>query len=112
MLDKLLNASAASAGGFNVYTPETMPDRWHFSGNEVRIDLDRVWNRVGRATDLCLALSQRIAPIMVVPHVGWAVSNREEFFVNMKGEFKPKGNHGYDNADVSRASLPSSPLVS
>jgi hypothetical protein len=35
MIEKLQNASEA-AGGFNVYTPATMPERWHFAGHEAR----------------------------------------------------------------------------
>ncbi|KAI5478563.1 type I phosphodiesterase/nucleotide pyrophosphatase/phosphate transferase family protein [Pseudohyphozyma bogoriensis] len=77
MQEKLIAAANGSKGGFHVYTPETMPEKWHFAGHE------------------------RIAPLYVVPHVGWAVSNHEEFDVKMKGTFKPKGNHGYDNDDPS-----------
>jgi predicted AlkP superfamily pyrophosphatase or phosphodiesterase len=35
MLEKLIDASQSSKGGFHVYTPSTMPSRWHFTGNEV-----------------------------------------------------------------------------
>ncbi|SCZ89552.1 BZ3500_MvSof-1268-A1-R1_Chr1-1g01253 [Microbotryum saponariae] len=75
MLSKLRQAATESKGGFNVYTQEDMPERWHFTGNE------------------------RIAPIYVVPHPGWAITNHHEFEVEMKGQFTPAGNHGYDNAD-------------
>lgn len=77
MYARLLAASQKNNSGFNVYTHETMPARFHFSGNE------------------------RIAPIYVVPHVGWAVSNHAEFYGQMKGNFHPVGNHGYDNQDPS-----------
>ncbi|KAL8277172.1 hypothetical protein RQP46_010420 [Phenoliferia psychrophenolica] len=77
MLARLQNASEQANGGFHVYTHDTMPERWHFGGHE------------------------RIAPIYVVPHVGWAVSNRHDFHVTMKGDYVPKGNHGYDNDDPS-----------
>ena len=50
----LRNASSASGGKFDVYTHETMPARWHFTQN------------------------QRIAPIYVVPRIGYALTNREE----------------------------------
>lgn len=59
MLHRLINASASSKGGFSVYTHETMPERYHFSHHE------------------------RIAPIYVVPHVGWAVTNHYEFDVEV-----------------------------
>lgn len=35
MLAKLQNASAESKGGFQVFTHDTMPERWHFGGHEV-----------------------------------------------------------------------------
>jgi len=59
MYQRLLNASANSKGGFNVYTHQTMPERYHFSNHE------------------------RIAPVYVVPHVGWAVTNHHEFYVEV-----------------------------
>lgn len=36
MLEKLLAASEEANGGFHVYTNETMPKRWAFTGHEVR----------------------------------------------------------------------------
>ncbi|KAH9889967.1 Phosphodiest-domain-containing protein [Cubamyces lactineus] len=71
-LKVLLNASALSGGKFDVYTHETMPERWHFANNE------------------------RIAPIYVVPRMGYALTNRIE-----NGSGMSKGNHGYDNAYTS-----------
>ena len=53
-LKVLLNASALSGGKFDVYTHDTMPERWHFANNE------------------------RIAPIYVVPRMGYALTNRIE----------------------------------
>lgn len=50
----LLKAAAASGGKFDVYTHDTMPQRWHFAHNE------------------------RIAPIYVVPRMGYALTNRIE----------------------------------
>lgn len=51
-LDVLLDAADESGGKFHVYTHDTMPDRYHFSHNE------------------------RIAPIYVVPKMGYALTNR------------------------------------
>ena len=50
----LLEAAAASGGKFDVFTHDTMPRRYHFAGNE------------------------RIAPIYVVPKVGYALTDRVE----------------------------------
>ncbi len=53
-LNVLSEAAAASGGKFDVFTHETMPERYHFSHNE------------------------RIAPIYVVPRVGYALTDRVE----------------------------------
>ena len=53
-LTRLMDAAAASGGTFDVYTHDTMPERWHFAYNE------------------------RIAPVYVVPRMGYALTNRIE----------------------------------
>lgn len=62
---------------FDVYTKETMPERYHFSNND------------------------RIAPLWVIPKTGWAIVHKEDFDVEeakVKGEiYHPKGLHGYDH---------------
>ncbi|PCH39896.1 Phosphodiest-domain-containing protein [Wolfiporia cocos MD-104 SS10] len=68
--ETLLAASKVSGGKFEVYTHETMPQRWHFAHND------------------------RIAPIYVVPRMDYALTNRIE-----NGTGMSKGNHGYDNAE-------------
>ncbi|EGG12682.1 uncharacterized protein MELLADRAFT_46368 [Melampsora larici-populina 98AG31] len=70
---KQLDKSSQHSESFKVYTHETMPDRWHFSNN------------------------QRIAPIYIVPSLGWVVTTTQEHKVEMKGHFRTKGIHGYDN---------------
>ena len=70
---RLIDAAAASDGAFAVYTHETMLERWHFGGND------------------------RIAPIYVVPALGWALTDHHEHDVEHEGDYRPKGNHGYDN---------------
>ncbi|WVQ96932.1 hypothetical protein IAU59_004040 [Kwoniella sp. CBS 9459] len=70
----LLDAADRSNDTFAVYTHETMPERWHFSHGH------------------------RIAPIYMVPKVGWAITTHHEHFVVFGGDYQPKGNHGYDNA--------------
>lgn len=63
--------------GIEIYTRDSMPERWHFSNND------------------------RIAPLWVIPKAGWAVVERPDFDVEQaleKGvEYKPRGIHGYDN---------------
>lgn len=70
---KQLEKSSQDSNSFQVYTHQTMPERWHFSHN------------------------QRIAPIYIVPSLGWVVTTTHEHKVEMKGRFKTKGIHGYDN---------------
>lgn len=74
---KLLEASQQPHSGFDVFTHDTMPERWHFTANS------------------------RIAPLYVVPRVGWSITNRDEFHVKFNGDYHPKANHGWDNDDPS-----------
>ena len=77
MYKSLLEASHKSKDAFEVYTHDTMPERYHFTANP------------------------RIAPLWVVPKAGWAIVEREEFDVasaKERGEFyHPRGLHGYDH---------------
>ncbi|KAJ6530390.1 alkaline-phosphatase-like protein [Mycena vulgaris] len=68
----LRTAAAASGGKFAVYTHETMPAQYHFTQSE------------------------RIAPIYVVPQIGYVLTSKAEGDVGMS-----KGNHGYDNTAPS-----------
>ncbi|WVQ71344.1 hypothetical protein IAR50_000872 [Cryptococcus sp. DSM 104548] len=72
-LATLRTAAAQSNGTFGVYTRETMPERWHYSKSE------------------------RIAPIYLVPTLGWGVTDHHEHEMIHKRDYKPYGNHGYDN---------------
>ncbi|KAE8351378.1 alkaline-phosphatase-like protein [Aspergillus coremiiformis] len=60
-----------------IYTRETMPERYHFSKND------------------------RIAPLWVIPKTGWAVVERPGFDVQSALEkeetYHPRGIHGYDH---------------
>ncbi|KAJ7432808.1 Phosphodiest-domain-containing protein [Mycena galericulata] len=79
-LELLRKAAAASPGKFDVYTHETMPTRFHFTQNE------------------------RIAPIYVIPRIGYVLTSKAEGDVGMsKGVclFAPSPKHGYDNAAPS-----------
>jgi len=69
--EMLLRAAEENPEKFSVYTKETMPERYHFSHNE------------------------RIAPLYVIPNIGYVLTTREETAV------MGKGNHGYDNGEPS-----------
>ena len=86
--NSLLAAAEANSEKFDVYTPDTMPERYHFSK------------------------SARIAPVYVVPKMGYVLTTRAEGDVGLtKGvshkhhalhrvtvlKLMPLQNHGYDN---------------
>ncbi|KAJ9614649.1 hypothetical protein H2200_002786 [Cladophialophora chaetospira] len=72
-----LSKEAAKGDRFEVYTLETMPERYHFTQND------------------------RIAPLWIVPKTGWAVVEKSDFDVSEAlatgKEYHPKGLHGYDH---------------
>lgn len=72
-----LSAEAEKARSFEVYTLETMPERYHFSNNP------------------------RIAELWIVPKTGWAIVTKEDFDVaealRTGKDYAPKGLHGYDH---------------
>jgi len=72
----LLDASTQNPHAFDVYTTETMPERYHFARN------------------------YRIAPIWVVPKLGYVLTTRAE-----GNEGASKGNHGYDNQERSMQAM-------
>ena len=53
-LNVLLEAAAGSGGKFDVFTHDTMPERFHFAHNP------------------------RIAPIYIVPRIGYVLTDRVE----------------------------------
>jgi predicted AlkP superfamily pyrophosphatase or phosphodiesterase len=77
LLYEQLLKEAEKSEGFDVYTLETMPERYHFTNNK------------------------RIAPLWVIPRTGWAVVERKAFDVaeaQIAGTvYHPMGIHGYDH---------------
>lgn len=77
VLYKQLADAAKTYGTFDVYTKDTMPNRYHFSDNP------------------------RIAPLWVVPKTGWLVIEKKEFDVEYALAndqiFNPIGVHGFDH---------------
>jgi hypothetical protein len=74
---QLVNSSRAYQDSVEVYTRETMPERYHFSNND------------------------RIAPIWAIPKTGWAIVERPEWDVKEAKAsgttYHPRGVHGYDH---------------
>jgi predicted AlkP superfamily pyrophosphatase or phosphodiesterase len=75
--DQLELVASKYADAIEIYTRETMPERYHFKNND------------------------RIAPLWVIPKTGWAIVERPDFDVQAalhNGEvYHPKGVHGYDH---------------
>ncbi|KAJ5581136.1 Type I phosphodiesterase/nucleotide pyrophosphatase/phosphate transferase [Penicillium hetheringtonii] len=74
---QLEDAAPKFAHAVEIYTRETMPERYHFSNND------------------------RIAPLWVIPRAGWAIVERPEFDAKKALEegraYTPRGIHGYDH---------------
>lgn len=74
---QLLGAAPNYYDAVEIYTRETMPERYHFSNNN------------------------RIAPLWVIPRTGWAIVERPEMDARKALEtgevYSPKGIHGYDH---------------
>ncbi|KAF5314993.1 hypothetical protein D9619_007129 [Psilocybe cf. subviscida] len=75
-LEALLHASDSNPEKFEVFTHDTMPERYHFAHHE------------------------RIAPIYVVPKIGYVLTMDPEHDDPMS-----KGNHGYDNEEPSMQAI-------
>ncbi|KJA21220.1 hypothetical protein HYPSUDRAFT_141108 [Hypholoma sublateritium FD-334 SS-4] len=75
-LNALLEASYENPERFAVYTHETMPERYHFANHD------------------------RIAPIYVVPKIGYVLTTNPDGDDPMS-----KGNHGYDNEERSMQAM-------
>lgn len=77
VMHKQLLDAAKEHGTFDVYTLETMPERYHFAD------------------------SPRIAPLWVVPKTGWLVVEKDHFDIAAAlaagEEFHPRGVHGFDH---------------
>ncbi|KAH8114406.1 Phosphodiest-domain-containing protein [Phellopilus nigrolimitatus] len=75
-LDILQSAAAQNPEKFEVFTHQSMPEQYHFADN------------------------YRIAPVYVVPKMGYALTTRKEGDDGLS-----KGNHGYDNNEPSMRAM-------
>ncbi|PWY71832.1 nucleotide pyrophosphatase family protein [Aspergillus sclerotioniger CBS 115572] len=75
--EQLENVASNYSHAVEIYTRESMPERYHFQNND------------------------RIAPLWVIPKTGWAVVERVDFDARKalaNGEvYHPRGIHGYDH---------------
>jgi predicted AlkP superfamily pyrophosphatase or phosphodiesterase len=75
--EQLTKSSDAYRDSIEVYSRESMPERYHFSH------------------------SDRIAPLWVIPRAGWAIVEKKDFDVEEAKKnniiYHPRGLHGYDH---------------
>lgn len=81
--------SQFGTGKFDVYLREELPSDWKFGG--------RQFNK----------FKHRIAPIWLIPHVGWSFTTHAEMEdpEKLNGDYKPHGVHGYNNTEVLMRAL-------
>lgn len=72
--------------GCDIYLKEDLPSEWNFGGHHMNSFYDR------------------IAPLWVVPKVGYSITTKEEFKRN-NYDYHPKGVHGYNNTEVLMRAL-------
>lgn len=73
-------------GKWDVYLREELPEEWHFGGKN--------YNKY----------KERLAPIWLIPHVGWAITTKEQM-EKLNGQYQPHGIHGYNNTEMLMRSL-------
>ncbi|KAI8344089.1 alkaline-phosphatase-like protein [Chlamydoabsidia padenii] len=66
---------------FQVFLRQDVPSHYHYSNNN------------------------RITPILVIPDVGYSFALHEEFDIGSGKEYRPFGNHGYDNHAVEMRAI-------
>ncbi|OBA23742.1 Phosphodiest-domain-containing protein, partial [Metschnikowia bicuspidata var. bicuspidata NRRL YB-4993] len=76
------SATPDTQDNFNLYRVEEIPPEWQFGGNLT----DHKFN-------------YRLAPIWIVPNVGYSVTTRAKFAEN-NNDYYPKGVHGYNNTHL------------
>lgn len=70
---------------FQLYLKRDFPKEWHFGGPDSAFD-------------------SRIAPIWLVPDVGYSITTIEQIEI-YNGNYRPKGVHGYNNTEVLMRAL-------
>lgn len=68
---------------FEIYKIEDLPEEWNFGG----LPGNHRFN-------------YRLAPIWVIPKVGYAITTHEQMQEYKNSDYRPKGIHGYNNTEV------------
>ncbi|CBQ72899.1 related to nucleotide diphosphatase [Sporisorium reilianum SRZ2] len=74
--------STLTQKGWTVYTRDTLPERYYLAS---------------------AAVEDRLAPLWIVPDVGWSITTHAEMAGFSDGVYAPRGNHGYDNEEDMHA---------
>ncbi|GAC94057.1 hypothetical protein PHSY_001626 [Pseudozyma hubeiensis SY62] len=74
---RLSSLPSKSRRGWKVFKRSTLPPRYHLNDD-------------GRVDD-------RLAPIWIIPDLGWSITDHAEMATFADGTYAPRGNHGYDN---------------
>ncbi|SAM81856.1 related to nucleotide diphosphatase [Ustilago bromivora] len=74
----LAAAAKKRNAGFNVYRREELPERFHLQSSVVE---------------------DRLAPLWMIPRLGWSITTHHEMATFADGIYAPIGNHGYDNEE-------------
>ncbi|SNX84239.1 related to nucleotide diphosphatase [Melanopsichium pennsylvanicum] len=72
------NHSERWSQGWDVYWREDLPERYHLASATVQ---------------------DRLAPLWMVPQLGWSITTNREMATFANGVYAPVGNHGYDNRE-------------
>ncbi|ODV97012.1 hypothetical protein PACTADRAFT_24412, partial [Pachysolen tannophilus NRRL Y-2460] len=80
------NKDLKNGNKYDVYLKQDLPKEWTFAGN--------IKNQY----------SDRIAPLWIVPKVGYSIITHEEY-KNKNYDYTPKGVHGYNNTEVLMRAL-------
>lgn len=76
-----VKAKETPDGGWKVYRKEDLPREWNFGG-KTKSPYD-----------------SRLAPLWLIPTVGWSLTTREKLAAMPNGEIAPKGVHGYNSSE-------------
>ncbi|SPO25604.1 related to nucleotide diphosphatase [Ustilago trichophora] len=77
--DKLSRAQEHNGEGWSLYWREDLPERYHLASPTVQ---------------------DRLAPLWMIPELGWSITTHPEMATFADGVYAPVGNHGYDNKEA------------
>ncbi|EST05646.1 Type I phosphodiesterase/nucleotide pyrophosphatase/phosphate transferase [Kalmanozyma brasiliensis GHG001] len=75
---RLSSLKSRQKRGWRIYTREDLPERYHLAAAQVQ---------------------DRLAPLWLIPDLGWSITTHAEMATFADGVYAPRGNHGYDNEE-------------